>query len=26
VRPKKLLDSGFTFNHPDLPRALRDLL
>ncbi len=26
VRPKRLLDSGFTFNHPDLPRALRDLL
>lgn len=26
VRPKKLLDNGFTFNHPDLPTALRHLL
>ena len=26
VFPKKLLDAGFTFNHPDLPDALRHLL
>ena len=26
VKPKHLLDSGFTFNHPELPGALRQLL
>jgi uncharacterized protein len=26
VRPARLLDSGFTFAHPDLPEALRSLL